>query len=137
MNKFTKLSVFVFLVITLSACTKVVSPLNKTAVSQTTFKQASDKQFQSTVMLGQSTKADVEKGLGKTKSIHFDSDFEIWIYRYQGTMGAGKSCDGPSLLSTLSASPGTNLCELIILFNPAGVATKSRTRLVTQKRSLN
>ena len=137
MNKFTKLSVFVFLVITLSACTKVVSPLNKTAVSQTTFKQASDKQFQSTVMLGQSTKADVEKGLGKTKSIHFDSDFEIWIYRYQGTMGVGKSCDGPSLLSILSASPDTNFCELIILFNPAGVATKSRTRLVTQKRSLN
>ena len=137
MNKFTKLSVFVFLAIALSACTKVVSPLNKTAVSQATFKQISDKQFQTSVILGQSTKADVEKGLGKTKSIHFDSDFEIWIYRYQGTMGAGKSCDGPSLLSTLSASPGTNLCELIILFNPAGVATKSRTRLVTQKRSLN
>lgn len=133
MNRFIQLSVLVFLIITLSACTKVVSPLNKTAVSQTTFKQVSDKQFQSTVMLGQSTKADVEKGLGKTKSIHFDSDFEIWIYRYQGTMGAGKSCDGPSLLSILSASPDSNLCELIILFNPAGIATKSRTRLVTQK----
>jgi hypothetical protein len=137
MSKYTKLSIIAFLVITLIACTKVASPLNKTAVSQATFKQVSDTQFQSTVILGQSTKTDVEKGLGKTKSIHFDSNFEIWIYRYQGTMGVAKSCDGPSLFSILSASPDTNFCELIILFNPAGIATKSRTRLVTQKPNFN
>ncbi len=137
MNRSLQIATLVMPLITLSACTKVVSPLNKTAVSQSPFKQVSDKQLQGAIALGQSTKADIEKNLGKTKSIHFDSDFEIWIYRYQGRTEAGQSCGGPSLMSMLTSSPDTSFCELIILFNPAGVATKSRMKFINQKPVVN
>jgi hypothetical protein len=58
--------------------------------------------------IGKSTKADVLAALGKTRSISFESGFEVWAYQ------------------TKDALSGNG--ELVILFSPAGIVTKTRFR---------
>ena len=63
------------------------------------------------VVLGKSTKADVAAALGSAIVIAFDSGFEVWVYRWRG---ADKT--------TRAAT------ELVLLFDPNGLATKLRLR---------
>lgn len=60
---------------------------------------------------GSSTKADVGAALGRATAIAFDSGWEVWVYRWPG---AG-----------LLARDAT---ELVVLFDPSGVARKVRMR---------
>ena len=71
------------------------------------------KQALDTVVPGVSTKASVAAWLGPATVIRFDSAFEVWVYR-------GRSA-GPAQ----QGGPGA---ELVILFSPAGIATKARLR---------
>jgi hypothetical protein len=74
------------------------------------------------IVIGKSTRADVLAALGKTTVVSFDSGFEVWIYRYRGdALAAGTAA---------KASPGE--AEFVVLFNPSGVATKTRIRLAPQ-----
>ncbi|MBS0335450.1 MAG: hypothetical protein JSS40_01250 [Proteobacteria bacterium] len=57
----------------------------------------------SAVAIGKSTKADVISAYGKTVEIDFDSGYAVWVYRL-----------------------GT--AEFVLLFDPAGVLKKTRTR---------
>jgi hypothetical protein len=66
---------------------------------------------QAAVVIGQSTKAEVKAALGEAAVVPFDSGFEVWVYRWPGAQG------------TLRAAT-----ELVILFEPSGVATKTRIR---------
>jgi len=63
------------------------------------------------VVLGKSTKADVVAALGRAIVISFDSGYEVWVYRWRG-----------SDTTTRAAT------ELVVLFDPAGLATKARVR---------
>jgi hypothetical protein len=64
-----------------------------------------------TVVVGQSTKADVMAALGKAIEIRFDSGYEVWVYRKRGSGGATRT---PT--------------EFAILFAPSGVVKKTRVR---------
>ena len=63
------------------------------------------------VALGKSTKADVVAALGPAIVVSFDSGYEVWVYRWRG-----------SDKTTRAAT------ELVVLFDPSGLATKARVR---------
>jgi hypothetical protein len=63
------------------------------------------------IALGKSTRSDVAAALGAAIVIRFDSGYEVWAYRWPGT-------DRTTRAAT----------ELVVLFNPAGVASKARIR---------
>lgn len=63
------------------------------------------------VVLGKSTKADVVAALGTAIVISFDSGYEVWVYRWRGS-------DETTRAAT----------ELVMLFDPSGLATKARVR---------
>jgi hypothetical protein len=63
------------------------------------------------VAIGSSTQSDVRAALGQAIVIAFDSGYQVWVYRWPGpdrtTRGA---------------------TELVVLFDPSGLATKVRVR---------
>lgn len=63
------------------------------------------------LVIGKSTKADVRAALGEAIVVDFDSGYEVWVYRERPRENA--------------PSPGT---ELVLLFDPSGVLTKTRIR---------
>lgn len=63
------------------------------------------------VVPGKSTRADVVAALGTAIVLSFDSGFEVWVYRWRG-----------SDKTTRAAT------ELVVLFDPSGLATKVRLR---------
>jgi hypothetical protein len=65
----------------------------------------------STVSIGKSTKADVRAALGEATVVDFPSGYEIWVYRERAQK------DQPAPTS-----------ELVLLFAPSGVLTKTRVR---------
>lgn len=65
---------------------------------------------QALVIPGQSTRGSVATTLGPATVITFDSGFEVWAYREKSS-------------STSSANG-----ELVILFAPSGIVTKTRVR---------
>ncbi|MES2946133.1 MAG: hypothetical protein V4772_24960 [Pseudomonadota bacterium] len=65
----------------------------------------------SLVLPGQSSKADVQAALGKTREIKFDSGYEVWVYRAQPARG-----------------PAGGRAEFVVLFTPAGIVKKTRIR---------
>ena len=62
------------------------------------------------IALGRSSKADVAAALGPGQAIVFDSGYEVWVWRVREPAAAREKT------------------ELVVLFNPAGVATKARVR---------
>jgi hypothetical protein len=67
-------------------------------------------QAEAEVRIGKSTKADVISVLGPANVIRFDGGREVWVYR-------GKRLRAPATGA-----------EFVILFSPAGIVQKSRTR---------
>jgi hypothetical protein len=63
------------------------------------------------IAVGKSSKADVAAALGKAIVVPFDSGYEVWVYRWPGADR-----------STRAAT------ELVVLFDPNGLATKLRLR---------
>ena len=74
---------------------------------------------QAAVMIGKSSKADVEAALGKALVVRFDSGYEVWIYR-ERSAAAG---------SGLFGQPAKERSELVLLFEPAGTLKKTRVRV--------
>lgn len=70
--------------------------------------QVDAQRFGAAVVPGQSTRASVLAALGKTHKVAFDSGFETWLY--QVPRGGGR------------------FAEYVILFDRAGVVSKTRTR---------
>ena len=68
-------------------------------------------QAQAQVLAGTSTREQVAAALGPANVIAFDSGWQVWVYRWLG----------PDR-STQSAT------ELVVLFDPSGVARKVRVR---------
>jgi hypothetical protein len=63
------------------------------------------------IAVGKSTKADVRAALGEATVIDFVSGYEVWVYRERSR--------------EKTPPPGT---ELVLLFEPSGVLTKTRVR---------
>ena len=63
------------------------------------------------IAIGKSTKANVSSALGEAIVIPFDSGYEVWVYRWAGA-------DRTTRAAT----------ELVVLFEPSGLATKVRVR---------
>ncbi len=68
------------------------------------------------ISLGKSTKADVAAAVGKAKSVRFETGFEVWAYRFIDQEKARKLGEDEPVPET----------ELVVLFDPRGVATKVR-----------
>lgn len=64
--------------------------------------------LQQGVVPGTTTRAQLLAAFGPTKSVVFDSGFESWVYQ--------------------SPAGGGQFSEFVVLINPAGVVTKTRTR---------
>jgi hypothetical protein len=63
------------------------------------------------VVVGKSSKADVSHALGQAITIAFDSGYQVWVYRWAGS-------DPTTRAAT----------ELVLLFDPSGLASKARLR---------
>ena len=70
--------------------------------------QVPAERLQQTVVVGQTTRAQLLAAFGPTKNVRFDSGFEAWVY--QSPAGPGQ------------------FTEFVVLIDPAGVVAKSRTR---------
>jgi hypothetical protein len=63
------------------------------------------------IAIGKSTKADVRAALGEAVVVDFESGYEVWVYK-----------ERPPEKAKPPAS------ELVLLFDPSGVLTKTRIR---------
>jgi hypothetical protein len=63
------------------------------------------------IAIGRSSKADVSSTLGQAIVIPFDTGYEVWVYRWPG---ADRTTRGAT--------------ELVVLFDPSGLAKKVRMR---------
>ena len=65
----------------------------------------------SSLSVGRSTKADVRAALGEGTVVNFDSGYEVWVYRQPAV-----------------EKPPTPAAELVLLFEPSGILSKTRVR---------
>ena len=63
------------------------------------------------IAMGKSTKAEVAAALGKAAVVHFESGYEVWVYRWPGPDRASRSAT-----------------EVVVLFDPSGTVKKTRVR---------
>lgn len=74
--------------------------------------QVAAERLQQAVVPGATTKAQLLAAFGPTKNVVFDSGYEAWVYQ--------------------SPAGGGRFAEFVVLINPAGIVTKTRTRAPTQ-----
>lgn len=98
-----KVSAFVIAAIVLAGCASSPVPPGV---------QVSNERLQQTIVPGTTTKAQLLAAFGPTKGVVFDSGFETWVY--QAPAGGGR------------------FAEYVVLINPQGVVTKTRTRAPAQ-----
>ena len=65
----------------------------------------------SSFTIGRSTKSDVRAALGEGTVVNFDSGYEVWVYRQPAV-----------------EKPPTPAAELVLLFEPSGILSKTRVR---------
>lgn len=70
--------------------------------------QVEESRIAAAALPGQATRASVLAALGKTRKVVFDSGYETWLYQVPRRGGA--------------------FAEYVILFDPAGVVSKTRVR---------
>lgn len=70
--------------------------------------QVAVERLAATIVPGRTTKAELLAAFGNTKSVVFDSGFEVWVY--QAPAGGGR------------------FTEYVILIDPKGVVAKTRQR---------
>jgi hypothetical protein len=79
------------------------------------------------VAVGNSTKAEVTAALGKTTAVRFDSGYEVWVYQVRNESSAAEGLvERLKQVGSKQAAPGNS--EFVVLFNPAGIVTKTRVR---------
>lgn len=74
--------------------------------------QVPAERLQRAIVPGSTTKAQLLAAFGPTKNVVFDSGYEAWVY--QSPVGGGR------------------FAEFIVLIDPAGVVSKTRTRTAMQ-----
>jgi hypothetical protein len=76
------------------------------------------------ITLGRSTKSDVAAVVGKPKSVRFDTGFEVWAYRIIDQSKA--KAEAAKAQRRGEQEPPVSETEIVVLFDPSGVATKVR-----------
>lgn len=104
--------------LTLCACS---IPVPKTNGKRITAKE------ESAVVVGISDKTSVMALFGKTKSVSFDSGYEVWVYPYATESNASPSFS--EILQGIKDSGRSTKGEFVILFGPDGKVHKTRIRL--------
>jgi hypothetical protein len=103
-----------------TAPSAVVTPLRAKAIPAEGINDA--------VVIGRSTKADVNAALGETLVIRFDTGFEVWVYRL-ATDTPGRAGVARRMILGRSEKPGPDTNdEFVILFAPSGLVAKTRIR---------
>jgi hypothetical protein len=74
--------------------------------------QVAAERLQQAVVPGTTTKAQLLAAFGPTRKVVFDSGYETWVYQ--------------------SPAGGGRFAEFVVLVNPAGIVTKTRTRAPSQ-----
>ena len=69
----------------------------------------------SALSIGQSTKADVRAALGEAVVVDFPTGYEVWVYRERQQESRPEKSKPPA-------------AELVLLFAPSGILTKTRVR---------
>lgn len=82
------------------------------STSAPTGTQVAAERLRQTVVPGTTTKAQLLTAFGPTRKVVFDSGYEAWVYQ--------------------SPAGGGRFAEFVVLINPAGIVTKTRTRAATQ-----
>ena len=90
---------FLFMMLLLSGCAGTPAPQGT---------QAPAERLQQTVIPGSTTKAQLLAAFGPTKHVVFDSGYETWVYQ--------------------APASGGRFSEFVVLINPAGLVTRTRTR---------
>ena len=70
--------------------------------------QVAAERLGASIVPGRTTKAELLASFGKTRSVVFDSGFEVWLYQ--------------------SAAGGGRYAEFVVLIAPSGVVAKTRQR---------
>jgi hypothetical protein len=70
--------------------------------------QVAEERLAQSVVPGQTTKAKLLAAFGPTRTVRFDSGYEVWMYQ--------------------SPAGGGRFAEFVILVDPAGVVSKTRRR---------
>ena len=74
--------------------------------------QVAAERLQQTVVPGTTTKAQLLAAFGPTRNVVFDSGYEAWVYQ--------------------SPAGGGRFAEFVVLINPAGIVTRTRSRAAPQ-----
>jgi hypothetical protein len=70
--------------------------------------QVAEDRLAQSVVPGRTTKAELLAAFGPTRSVRFDSGYEVWLYQ--------------------SPAGGGRFAEFVVLVDPAGVVSKTRRR---------
>lgn len=108
-----------------SACVSLPPPTVKVDVRSIT--TIASKNMIEVMELGKSTKQDVLDKFGPTRSVSFDSGFEVWAYQIKQENATKISW--VHRIEKLGSDKGVlgNL-EVVLLFDPAGILRKKRLR---------
>nr|WP_315475441.1 hypothetical protein [uncultured Undibacterium sp.] len=88
------------------------------------------------IELGKSNKSEVEALLGKTRSIKFENNYELWVYQF-ALNAAGetvqKEIKASFLASLLPNTIAKGHTDFVVLFSPDGIARKMMSRMPEEK----
>ena len=94
----------------LAGCASSVPSLSENAAPSFRDERMSAQAASDGIVIGKSTKAEVQTALGPANVVKFDSGFEVWVY------GARE------------AKASSARAEFVILFTPSGIVKKTRIK---------
>ena len=94
----------------LAGCATPGSTLSENAAPSFRDQRMSAQAANDVIVVGKSTKAEVQAALGPANVIKFDSGFEVWVY------------------GAKDAKASSARAEFVILFTPSGIVTKTRIK---------
>lgn len=111
-----------------TACVNLPQPMAKADVRS--IATIASKNKVATIEVGKATKQDVLEQFGPTRSVSFDSGFEVWAYqiKYEGSTKP----TWVQRLEKIGSDKGVlGNIEVVLLFDPAGILSKKRMRYPT------
>ena len=110
MKKILQFALVLIFITVLSACASTGNGAMKTLTQE---------HAAQTIVIGKSTKAEVNAAYGDAAITHFDSGYELWLYQ----VGYAKVVDSLPYVNLLVSS-ADNTRELSILFDKSGIVKR-------------
>jgi uncharacterized membrane protein len=138
MNRIVKLVVLTGIVSSVVACSSAPRfPVATTVSKSDIVFVAKEKISEPKIELGKATKQDVEALLGKTRSIKFENNYELWVYQFALNSAAEikqKEIKESFIASMLPSTIVQGHTDFVVLFSPDGIARKMMSRTPEDKR---